>query len=137
MANMKTPLIFVVSLATFFIGAVFGVWFNQHRCDDEVRELNATHKLEVAGDAYLNLSDWQHGKTNCVYSYLVFQMECGVVNLTPYIDANPQSEVAMRYHEFLENVVQDQARYGWHSGITNWDSEFDAVLAKTTKKSGH
>jgi hypothetical protein len=61
-------------------------------------------------------------------------MEFGVVNLTPYIDEHPQSEVAMRYHEFLKNVVQDQARYRWYSGMTNWDSEFDAVLAKTIKK---
>ncbi len=140
---MKTSLVFVVGLPAFLIGAIFGIWFNQHRFYEKVGELNASHELEWAGQAFWDLDEWEHGNTNSVYSDMVYKMEYGVVDLAPFIKQHPHSEVATHYHEMLDNIVQYQAvlkyraRPQWYSGMTNWDTEFDAVLAKATKKSGN
>jgi len=124
-------LVFVVGLAALFIGMLFGIWFNHKRFDDKISELNASHDLDWAGQAFMDLTEWEHGRTNSVHNDLVFKMEYGMVALTPYVEAHPQSEVATHYFEMMENIRQYRARIRWYSGMTNWDTDFDKVFAKT------
>ena len=134
---MKTALILVICLAAFFMGAFFGGWFSHKRFDDKISELNATHDFDWAGQAFLNLTEWEHGRTNFVHDDLVFKMEYGMVALTPYVEAHPQSEVATHYYEMMENIRQYRARFRWYSGMTNWDRDFDKVFAKTVGSTNH
>lgn len=134
---MKTPQIFTVGLAAFFIGAIFGFWFSQHRFDAKVSDLNASHELDRAGQAFLNLTHWQKGRTNSVHDDLVFTMEVEMVDLTPFVDGHPKSDVAARYYDLLDQIRQYQTRFRWSSGMTNWDSEFNKVLGKTAKQANH
>jgi hypothetical protein len=81
----------------------------------------------------MNLTEWQARSTNVEYS-LVFQIECGVVGLMPYIEAHPQSEVATNYHMLVEDIRQYRTtKYRWYLGETNLDSSFDKILAKIGK----
>ena len=136
---MKAPIIIVISLAAFFMGAFFGIWVSQQRLDKKVSELNARHDLDWAGQAFLLASEWQSGHTNFVHNDLVYKMEYGMVATASFVEAHPQSDVAKVYYEIMENIAQCTWQYRtylrmtnfqWHCADTNWDRDFEKVLAR-------
>lgn len=133
----KTIHFFVVGLAALFIGMLFGIWFNHQRFDDKIIELNASYNLDWAGQAFSDLAEWEHGYTNSVHDHLVLEVEYEMVALKPYVEAHPQSEVAARYYEMMENIRHYQDRFRWSSGLTNWDRDLDKVFAKTVGVTNH
>ena len=133
----KTVHFFVVGLAALFIGVLFGIWFNHQRFDDKISELNASHDLDRTMSAFMDLIDWQCGHTNSVHNDLVFKMEYGVIALTPFVEAHPQSEVATHYYEMMNNIRQYPVRFRCYSGMTNWDRDFDKALARMVGVTNH
>jgi hypothetical protein len=135
--RMKKSHVFIIVLAAFSIGGVFGFYVDHHRYVRTVSDMVVSDEFGRSADAFTTLRDLRSGDTNAVFDSLESEVDIGAVSLFAVLEEYPSIEHATNYQNFLRRIAAYRAEYPHHTDDTNMDSMVATALLKATKETGH